>query len=67
MPSPDTASSLLNQQDRPPIQDAIGYGRESSDQEPEPANRFGAAARVVDRLDLRPLHMRERRPWWKLW
>ncbi|WP_286525609.1 hypothetical protein [Variovorax sp. J31P207] len=49
------------------MQDAIRYGRESSDQEPEPANRFGAAANIVDRLDLRPLHMRERRPWWKLW
>lgn len=39
---------------------AVKYDRKSSDQEPEPADRFGAAASITHRLDLRPLHMRQR-------
>ena len=67
MPSPDTASSPLNRNDQPSIQDPNKNGRQSSRQEPEPANRFGAAASIIDLLDLRPLHIRQRRPWWRLW
>lgn len=33
-----------------------------------PASRFGAAAGLFDRLDLRPLDLRmRRRPWWRFW
>ena len=32
------------------------------------SSRFGAAADMVDRLDLRPLALRRhRRPWWQFW
>jgi hypothetical protein len=31
-------------------------------------SRFGAAASSLDRLDTRPLHMRQSsRPWWRFW
>lgn len=31
-------------------------------------SRFGAAASIIDRLDTRPLHVRQpRRPWWRFW
>ena len=67
MPSPDTASSALNRNDPRPLPDATRSGRESSDVEADPSSRFGAAASIIDRLDLRPLHMRQRRPWWRFW
>jgi len=68
MPSTDTASSPSNRQDRRQMQDATSFARRAStNQQPEAANRFGAAASIIDRLDLRPLHMRQRRPWWRLW
>jgi len=33
-----------------------------------PASRFGEAAHLLDRLDLRPQALRQRRrPWWRFW
>lgn len=34
----------------------------------EPASRFGEAAHLLDRLDLRPQDQRQSpRPWWRIW
>ena len=67
MSAPDTVSASLNPEVPRSMHGAAGADRASSDEHPDPANRFGAAASIVDRLDLRPLHMRTRRPWWRLW
>ncbi|RYF80981.1 MAG: hypothetical protein EOO29_12070 [Comamonadaceae bacterium] len=33
-----------------------------------PASRFGEAAHLLDRLDLRPQDQRQSpRPWWRIW
>mgnify|MGYP006951126016 CR=1 FL=1 len=67
MPSTDTAHSPPDRQDVRPMQGATRSGSGSQDRRSEPPNRFGAAASIVERLDLRPLHIRQRRPWWRLW
>lgn len=62
-----TSSSEAGLQRAVDVQSASKHPTPSDVPGDTPASRFGAAADMVDRLDLQPLADRTRcRPWWKL-